>query len=65
MGSSTASTSAEPAKVWFGTTTRRAKGIHRHVGGDEAQVPYQFSSMEKLLNDFRVECEQLGWRWNE
>lgn len=41
------------------------KGDHRHVGADEVQVAYEFSSLEKLLNDFRVECEQLGWRWSE
>lgn len=41
------------------------KGDHRHVGPDESQVSYEFSSMEKLLDDFRVECEQLGWRWSE
>jgi Family of unknown function (DUF6516) len=41
------------------------KGDHRHVGADEVQVAYEFSSLEELLNDFRVECEQLGWRWSE
>jgi len=41
------------------------KGDHRHVGAEEAEVPYEFSSLEKLLSDFRVECEQLGWRWSE
>jgi hypothetical protein len=41
------------------------KGDHRHVGADEAQVPYDFSSVEKLLKDFRAECEQHGWRWTE
>ena len=41
------------------------KGDHRHVGADEVQAPYEFSSLEELLNDFRVECEQLGWRWSE
>jgi hypothetical protein len=41
------------------------KGDHRHVGADETQVAYEFSSLERLLNDFRVECEQLGWRWSE
>lgn len=40
------------------------KGDHRHIGGGEAQVPYDFRSVEKLLNDFRVECQQLGWRWD-
>ena len=41
------------------------KGDHRHMGPGEAQVPYEFRSVEKLLNDFRVECQQLGWRWDE
>ncbi len=41
------------------------KGDHRHVGADESQFAYEFSSLEKLLEDFRVECEQLGWRWSE
>ena len=31
------------------------KGNHRHVGPDEMQTPYGFSSLEKLLNDFRVD----------
>ena len=41
------------------------KGDHRHIGADEAEMPYHFSSIDKLLDDFRVECEQLGWRWSE
>ena len=41
------------------------KGDHRHIGTDEIQVPYEFSSLDKLLRDFRVECEQFGWRWSE
>ena len=41
------------------------KGDHRHTGPDEAEVPYEFSSLEMLLDDFRVECERLGWRWSE
>ena len=41
------------------------KGDHRHIGADEAQVPYEFRTVEKLLNDFRVECQQLGWRWDK
>lgn len=41
------------------------KGDHRHSGAGEAQVPYEFRSVEKLLNDFRVECQQLGWRWDK
>ena len=41
------------------------KGNHRHVGADEAAGPYDFSTVEKLLRDFRTDCEQLGWRWDE
>lgn len=41
------------------------KGDHRHTGAGEVQVPYEFRSVEKLLNDFRVECQQLGWRWDK
>jgi hypothetical protein len=41
------------------------KGDHRHIGAGEEQAPYEFRSVEKLLNDFRVECQQLGWRWDE
>ena len=41
------------------------KGDHRHVGLDECETPCRFTSMEKLLADFREECRQLGWRWDE
>ena len=41
------------------------KGHHCHVGPDEVQTPYHFSSLESLLNDFRLDCEQFGWRWME
>ena len=41
------------------------KGDHRHLGADEVETPYEFSSLERLLDDFRVECEKLGWRWSE
>jgi hypothetical protein len=41
------------------------KGNHRHVGPDEVQARYGFSSLEQLLNDFRADCEQFGWRWSE
>jgi hypothetical protein len=41
------------------------KGDHRHVGTEELQVPYAFTSLDVLLNDFRIECERLGWRWSE
>ena len=38
------------------------KGDHRHVGPDEAEEPYAFTSVERLLEDFLAECESLGWR---
>ena len=41
------------------------KGDHRHVGKDETQSPYAFSTVERLLEDFRGDCEGLGWRWDE
>lgn len=38
------------------------KGDHRHY--DERQEPYEFDSLEKLLEDFRADCARLaGWRW--
>ena len=39
------------------------KGDHRHLGPDEVEVSYGFSTVEKLLADFRAECRQHGWRW--
>ena len=41
------------------------KGGHRHVGPAETEVPYAFSTVDGLLEDFRTECEQHGWRWRE
>jgi len=41
------------------------KGGHRHAGADETELPYRFASLEKLVADFRRECAQLGWRWEE
>ena len=38
------------------------KGDHRHYGRREE--PYGFESVEKLLVDFRDDCERLaGWKW--
>ncbi|MEW6688336.1 MAG: DUF6516 family protein [Pseudomonadota bacterium] len=38
------------------------KGDHRHVGDQEET--YHFESLEKLLDDFRIDCARLaGWRW--
>lgn len=40
------------------------KGDHRHYGVREE--PYEFESLEKLLDDFRSECTRLAdWRWEE
>jgi hypothetical protein len=39
------------------------KGDHRHLGPEETQEPYSFVDMEKLFEDFRKECERLGWEW--
>lgn len=41
------------------------KGPHRHVGAGEVEEAYEFASVEQLIEDFRVECEQHGWRWEE
>lgn len=41
------------------------KGDHRHIGAEESEEAYSFSTMEKLLQDFRRECERLGWRWDK
>ncbi|MCZ7564698.1 MAG: DUF6516 family protein [Burkholderiales bacterium] len=38
------------------------KGEHRHVGPDEAEQPYAFTTVERLLEDFLAECETYGWR---
>ena len=38
------------------------KGDHRHVGPDEAEHPYTFTSVERLLEEFLAECELFGWR---
>lgn len=39
------------------------KGNHRHVGVDEEQQSYAFTTVEELLHDFKSDCEQFGWRW--
>jgi hypothetical protein len=35
------------------------------VGTDEVEEAYEFTSIEQLIEDFRAECEQHGWRWEE
>ena len=38
------------------------KGDHRHYGRREET--YEFESVDKLLADFRADCERLtGWVW--
>lgn len=41
------------------------KGDHRHVGRDEKEEPYQFTTLEALMADFRAECKRFGWRWED
>jgi hypothetical protein len=41
------------------------KGDHRHVGADEIEQPYAFTTVERLIADFRAECVALGWRWTD
>jgi len=36
----------------------RGKGDHRHVGDEE--LAYQFLSIERLLEDFRLDVERWG-----
>lgn len=36
----------------------RGKGDHRHVGDEE--LAYQFLSIERLLEDFRMDVERWG-----
>lgn len=36
----------------------RGKGDHRHVGDSER--PYRFESIERLLDDFRMDVERWG-----
>ena len=37
------------------------KGDHRHYGAREEA--YEFQGIEKLLADFRTDCERTGWKW--
>ena len=41
------------------------KGDHRHIGKNEIEESYLFSTIESLLEDFRMECERFGWRWDK
>lgn len=50
-------------RLWFGRNgqtlvrydNERGKGDHRHVGGRE--LPYQFTSLEALIEDFFADVE--------
>lgn len=35
---------------------------YRHVGTDDPEQPYAFTTVERLLEDFLAECETFGWR---
>jgi Family of unknown function (DUF6516) len=41
------------------------KGDHRHIGAEESEETYAFSTTERLLADFHGEYERLGWRWDK
>ena len=41
------------------------KGSHRHVGPEEREEAYGFSSLDALLADFFTDCERHGWRWDD
>jgi hypothetical protein len=39
------------------------KGDHRHYG--EREEPYDFSGVDRLIEDFRNDCARLaGWEWD-
>lgn len=60
-------------RLYFGRAGRNllrydnetGKGDHRHVGPTEVEEARSFSTVEELLEEFRTECERLGWRWSE
>lgn len=37
------------------------KGDHRHVGAEETERPYRFTSVERLLSDFLSDSASYGW----
>ena len=39
------------------------KGDHKHTGEDEVEESYRFTTLERLLEDFRIDAERHGWRW--
>ena len=47
---------AGPYRVRY--DNERGKGDHRHVGDEE--LAYQFLSIERLLEDFRMDVERWG-----
>ena len=36
------------------------KGDHRHVGAQEREFPYEFTSLARLLDDFARDVERLS-----
>ena len=45
-----------PEKRVVAYDNERGKGDHRHIGGRE--YPYEFTSVEKLLADFKADVER-------
>ena len=41
------------------------KGDHRHLGPDETEQPYAFTTVEQLIADFRAACTSFDWRWTD
>jgi hypothetical protein len=41
--------------------THSGKRAHRHIDGREE--PYEFTSVDALIEQFRAECAARGWRW--
>jgi hypothetical protein len=42
--------------------THTGKSAHRHV--DEHEEPYEFKSVNELVDDFAADCAARGWKWN-
>ena len=43
---------------WSATTTSGGKGDHKHVR--DAELPYAFVSLSKLLDDFKADVEEVS-----
>ncbi|GMV43740.1 MAG: hypothetical protein AMXMBFR64_54560 [Myxococcales bacterium] len=53
---------ARPGQCVVRYDNERGKGDHRHYGDDEE--PYDFTSLDQLIEDFVTDCERLTrWRW--